>query len=625
MEALQKIKAATLAGILASSLATVTGATTGVTPSGGEYRILSSITGDQLLPQLSFNATGGYLVTQDNSIDGSGLGIRGRRFSSDLSGDRFTFQVNSNGKADQQNARVAVQGDGGAVFVWESSEATGHRVYIRFMDPTKIFRSTDVPVSTLVIGSQSTPAVAVLTDGTVVAVWSELNRDGSMQGIFGQRFSGTGSRIGESFQINQVSALNQRNPVIAPLSNGNFVVAWVSEEARTADSIDVYARVFDRNAQPQNSEFRLNEGENICANPYLAATSGGFRAAWSSRALKVDLNSWDVATRSFGLTGAAQGPTEIANTTTKGDQFSPRVSSIGNRDMIVWTSYGQDGADEGVYARVANFPSGFEGDEFRVNTTTRSKQMQPAITAVDSSRFVVAWTSFGGGITSFDLWAQQYTLDVEQTLPQPSAPFVSAGDQHTLIVSWGEMGAQNVAEYLIYVDGSTTPIVGQDGLAIVSNLQWLPQSTHTVQLAYRLGDGRVSPASASVSCTTWGADLNGDGVPDDWQSFNWGKPINWPNPALDSDGDGASNLAEFLAGTDPTNPDSVLKVVISTREQGPYVEWTTEPGSVYQLQISSDLKTWQNVGTQRFASSTSDAIPASQPGQGQYYRVIRMR
>ncbi|MGN6384792.1 MAG: thrombospondin type 3 repeat-containing protein, partial [Verrucomicrobiota bacterium] len=153
----------------------------------------------------------------------------------------------------------------------------------------------------------------------------------------------------------------------------------------------------------------------------------------------------------------------------------------------------------------------------------------------------------------------------------------------------------------------------------------LPQSTHTVQLAYRLGDGRVSPSSALVSCTTWGADLNGDGVPDDWQSFNWGKPINWPNPALDSDGDGASNLAEFLAGTDPTNPDSVLKVVISTREQGPYVEWTTEPGSVYQLQISSDLKTWQNVGTQRFASSTSDAIPASQPGQGQYYRVIRMR
>jgi hypothetical protein len=192
-------------------------------------------------------------------------------------------------------------------------------------------------------------------------------------------------------------------------------------------------------------------------------------------------------------------------------------------------------------------------------------------------------------------------------------------------VTWAEIGGHQVDAYRIQIDSESAPIETAAGPLKIQRPEWLPGSIHTVRLSYRLSDGRVSPASDPVSATTWGADGNNDGLPDSWQQENWGKEINWPLVNSDSDGDGASNLSEFLAGTDPTDARSVLKVGISARERGVYLEWPTTPGSYYQLQVTSDFNTWINLGAARFAPSTSDAVPAEGIDQNQYYRVIRMR
>ena len=99
----------------------------------------------------------------------------------------------------------------------------------------------------------------------------------------------------------------------------------------------------------------------------------------------------------------------------------------------------------------------------------------------------------------------------------------------------------------------------------------------------------------------------------------------WPNPNEDFDGDGATNLEEFYAGTDPTTASSVLRMNLSSREQGLYLEWNTQPGNVYQVQVTSDFKSWQDVGGPRFSPSLTDALPVGTPAAGQYYRVIRLR
>ncbi len=54
-------------------------------------------------------------------------------------------------------------------------------------------------------------------------------------------------------------------------------------------------------------------------------------------------------------------------------------------------------------------------------------------------------------------------------------------------------------------------------------------------------------------------DADGDGIPDSWELQYFGSANNCV-PGADPDGDGMSNLFEYLADTNPTNALSVLRL-----------------------------------------------------------------
>lgn len=78
-------------------------------------------------------------------------------------------------------------------------------------------------------------------------------------------------------------------------------------------------------------------------------------------------------------------------------------------------------------------------------------------------------------------------------------------------------------------------------------------------------------------------------------------PLGWPAAGADSDGDGATNLQEFLAGTNPMSRDSALRLDMARTAQGLWLNWNTEPGFVYQVQFSTNAVSWQTLGATRFA------------------------
>jgi hypothetical protein len=88
-------------------------------------------------------------------------------------------------------------------------------------------------------------------------------------------------------------------------------------------------------------------------------------------------------------------------------------------------------------------------------------------------------------------------------------------------------------------------------------------------------------------------DANANGASDLWEQEFFGG--NLANPALsDRDGDGMSDLAEFIAGTNPTNANSRLEVTAASMgtNQTVRINWPTVPGHAYQLLGSTNLASW---------------------------------
>src|SRR5437867_10737244 len=220
------------AGIAAAVLAENTYA-----PQGGEYPIAGLLPSDQVFPQLTLSSSGGYLVWQDNVTDGDGSGISARRINSNLSGSFGVFRVNEQAAGDQENVRVALLKDGGAVFVWQGGSPGFQHVYARFLKGDGTFATGDRLVNTYTNNHQIDPSIAVLSDGNVVVTWSSYGQNGALYGVYLQVFSPAGDKVGSEIQVNQSTTVSQRSPSAAALPDGGFALVWVGERPSTAPII----------------------------------------------------------------------------------------------------------------------------------------------------------------------------------------------------------------------------------------------------------------------------------------------------------------------------------------------------------------------------------------------------
>jgi hypothetical protein len=96
-------------------------------------------------------------------------------------------------------------------------------------------------------------------------------------------------------------------------------------------------------------------------------------------------------------------------------------------------------------------------------------------------------------------------------------------------------------------------------------------------------------------------------------------------PSADPDGDGLNNAAEFVAGTNPTNALSVLKINSVTQTvSGSTVVWRSVAGKRYQVMSKLNFTgaSWVDVGTPVTATNvTAQFLDSSATNRMKFYRV----
>jgi hypothetical protein len=181
--------------------------------------------------------------------------------------------------------------------------------------------------------------------------------------------------------------------------------------------------------------------------------------------------------------------------------------------------------------------------------------------------------------------------------------------------------------------GSSTPLPLSPPSATFSSGQWLGFQTIFQPASgakLRADDGAAhNGLSNSFNVAAAPPDSDADGMPDTWETSN-GLTVGVNDAALDKDGDGQANFAEYQAGTDPSNSQSLLRLISATCTPGGsvVVTWSAVPGKVYRVMHTTTLANWIEVpGTRRIATATAENTTFPDPapaGSKAFFRVELM-
>jgi Subtilase family/Bacterial TSP3 repeat len=118
-------------------------------------------------------------------------------------------------------------------------------------------------------------------------------------------------------------------------------------------------------------------------------------------------------------------------------------------------------------------------------------------------------------------------------------------------------------------------------------------------------------------------DVNGNGIPDAWELQYFGNVSNNRTAFTDTDGDGMTDLAEFMAGTDPNNPPRRFQVTARKLSSTTCrLEWSSVPAVQYRVQSSSNLVSWVPYNGWLEATSLVSRVDVPMmPGPRSFFRI----
>ncbi len=346
--------------------------------------------------------------------------------------------INTSFRGGQGNPSVALFSTGASVVVFddESSQppdlddaAVRARFFDALGEPTGAdFVLPERPAGKQEHGDAAAGAVALL-------VWQDSSGyEDPDKGVRARAVSSSGEGLGPDFQVNATVIDDQRDPAVAVLPDGRFLVVWLEVEVPNA----VRGRIVGADGATLGDELAISPaGAQPLGKPAVAAASDRFLVAWPDG---VAADS-DVRAR-FVSPDKTLGETFTVNTTLRGAQAEPALGfdAATDRFLIAWTdaSSVEDADSTGIRARLLTGPASFLGDDFQLNQAFEGTQETPSVATATSGVFLAVWTGIddsGTGVRSRRVATDGQLLDEDALINT-----VTTGDQKDADVAQGPAG-----------------------------------------------------------------------------------------------------------------------------------------------------------------------------------------
>lgn len=396
---------------------------------GPEFRVNTYTTGYQSFPSVASDLAGNFVVVWDSrdGQDGSYSGVFGQRY--DNHGNRLgtEFQVNTTTSGLQGGADIAFDPGGNFVVVWTDPPFGSGQRYDK--DGNRL--GTEFAVSEIPSNSSGGRRISSDATGNFVVVWNQDDVDGSLLGVFGQRFDRDSNRLGDTFQVNTFTQGYQFYPDVASDASGNFVVVWESD-GQDGWFSGVFGQRYDSGGNPLGGEFRVNTHTPDAQRfPSVASDpAGNFVVVWDSGFGGDDIY-FGIFGQRYDSDGNPLGDEFQVNTYTTFAQTEPKVTSDPHGNfVVVWRSREQDGEDYGTFGQRYDSEGNRLGGEFQVNTYTTRDQKEATVASDGAGNFVIVWASEtqdgGYGDQDFGIFGRRFLGGCRSTASNPT--FLCSGN-----------------------------------------------------------------------------------------------------------------------------------------------------------------------------------------------------